>query len=155
MNNIANDELEQLKSEVERWTNNCAEAHLKLKEAQSERDSAIRDAQAHIVSLNEAGKFTAQMASELAKAQARVKELRSALEKCRDSLVPFGCETCNGTHKFKFECASCLSGEGSCTCDKQVDEPCPQCQLENGGMYYNREVALAEATSTLERKDGE
>ena len=78
---------------------------------------------------------------------------RVALEKCRDALVPFGCETCNGTHKFKFECASCLSGEGSCTCDKQVEEPCPQCQFENGGMYYNREVALSEATATLERKD--
>lgn len=77
--------------------------------------------------------------------RARAEKAEAACAEMRNALIPFQCETCNGTHKFKYECQSCLSGEGECTCDKQDDEPCPQCQSCEGikQIYSNLERAIS------------
>ena len=69
----------------------------------------------------------------------------TALNAARVALELFVCETCNGTKKFKFECMACLAGEPTCTCDKQEEEPCPQCQTGPiKEVYDKRDRAISQ-----------
>ena len=72
--------------------------------------------------------------------------LLERVKRLREALLPFGCETCNGTGVFTFECQGCITGEGECTCANEKPSPCPQCQVipEIKAMYDARKQALAE-----------
>jgi len=120
---------------------------------EKERASLLARVKELEASIGDMKRFNTDLANEADRLRTQLHQLDAAIVAAREALEMCACETCNGTHKFKFECQACLSGEGTCSCDRQDEEPCPQCQSAPMKEFYDkRDHALSQIQACEVRK---